>query len=82
MPIGAYGLLFPGIALILLGVLYLRRGFLPRPEPYRKSEDWGYGGAVSRERTAKLAAGSALVIAGIILIIFFAAVPSLFPLFE
>ncbi|MEJ8305683.1 hypothetical protein [Saccharibacillus sacchari] len=82
MPIGAYGLLLAGIALILLGVLYLRRGFLPRPEPYRKSEDWKTGGAVSRGRTAELAAGTALVIAGIILILFFASMPSLSHLFE
>jgi len=77
MTIHSMILWIPGIALILLGVLYLRKGLHPSPEPYRR--DSGRSAAVSAERhkTANLTAGIAFVIAGIILIVFFAAVPSL-----
>jgi len=76
MTIHSMVLWIPGIALILLGILYMRKGMYPPPEPYRRSAERSTG-AAEKNKTANLTAGIAFVIAGIILIVFFAAVPSL-----
>lgn len=69
-------LMLPGAALILLGILYLRRGLLPTPRPYRQNEDRVSEHSASRQKTANFAAGVALLIAGIILIVASVTVPS------
>ncbi|WP_172255135.1 hypothetical protein [Saccharibacillus deserti] len=79
MPIESLWLLLPGIALILLGAFYLRKGFMPTVEPYRKNEKREGNSAAAREKTASLAAGAAFLIAGLILILFFTTVPSMIP---
>lgn len=69
-------LMLPGAALILLSILYLRRGLLKTPRPYRQSENRAREHSAARQKTANFAAGVALLIAGIILIVFFVTVPS------
>ncbi|NGZ76418.1 hypothetical protein [Saccharibacillus alkalitolerans] len=81
MPLGWLFLALPGIALILLGIMYVKKGLLPVPEPYKKHGGGAVADAAARQKTANFAAGVALLIAGAILILFFAAVLSMFPLF-
>lgn len=69
-------LMLPGAALILLGILYLRKGLLKAPPPYRQSENGVSEHSASRQKTADFAAGVALLIAGIVLIVASLKVPS------
>ncbi|GEM_PF-4121158 len=68
-------LMLPGAALILLGILYVRKGLLPTPQPYKKNHSSSAEHTAERQKTANLAAGIALLIAGVILIVFFATIP-------
>jgi hypothetical protein len=77
MSIASFWHFLPGIALILLGAFYLRKGSMPRMEPYRKDEPWDRNDAAAREKTGNLAAGVAFLIAGLILIFFFGTVPAM-----
>jgi len=78
MPIYSFLAVLSGIALILLGAFYLRKAALPVVEPYRKNEHGERSADGSREKAANLAAGAAFMIAGLILILFFTTVSSLF----
>ncbi|OWA35910.1 hypothetical protein B9G55_08480 [Saccharibacillus sp. O16] len=69
-------LMLPGVALILLGILYVRRGLLPTPQPYRRGDGASTEQTAARQKTANLAAGVALLIAGLILIVFFVMIPA------
>ncbi len=69
-------LMIPGAALILLGLLYVRKGLLPTPRPYRQKEGEAPEHSANRQKTADFTAGVALLIAGLILIVFFVTVPS------
>ncbi|WP_172194533.1 hypothetical protein [Saccharibacillus qingshengii] len=78
MPIYSFLVLLTGIALMGLGAFYLKKGTLPAVEPYRKNEHGERSADGSREKAANLAAGAAFMIAGLILILFFTTVSSLF----